>query len=596
MSDYQVIARKWRPALFSEIVGQNHVVRTLSNGVESGRISHAYIFSGPRGVGKTTAARILARCLNCASGPVAVPCNTCSQCKAIINGSSTDVFEIDGASNNSVDNIRELRESVKYLPSEGKYRVYIIDEVHMLSSSAFNALLKTLEEPPAHAVFIFATTEIHKIPLTILSRCQRLDFKRISLGKIQQHLKKIVDDEGIVFDDEALYTLARGGDGSLRDAQSLLEQVLAFGGGEVKTADVASALGLMDRSVLFDLLEAIVLKDALICLNLVEKIYNFGYDLKRATSDLIEAVRDLNVVKVTLGSGEGGRTFLPDLPDHEYERLVSLAGSTGVERLQMLFTIISKAYEEVSKSEFPRYALEMALVKAARFDEVRSVADIAESLKRLSSGFKGTQGPNTGVVSSASSVPVEDSVRTGQTTGRSTGSKQEAGKTASPETSPVQQPPARQLNGSRLGVTESQGIEVTESTEAVDVPVTTAGAEETAAVYSNTGVGNAPDGFLEQIKQRDQELGSGLEAANIDVEGDIVRITAKERRLEFKLSASRAQLEKLCQAFFGRKMRIEVGINSEAEQRKRGPEPLVQDALDVFGGKVLEESRGSTNV
>ena len=193
MSDYQVIARKWRPVLFSEIVGQDHVTRTLEGGVKSGRISHAYIFSGPRGVGKTTAARILARCLNCASGPTAIPCNTCSQCKAVINGSSTDVYEIDGASNNSVDNIRELREGVKYLPSEGKYRVYIIDEVHMLSNQAFNALLKTLEEPPAHAVFIFATTEIHKIPLTILSRCQRLDFKRIALGKIQQHLKKIVE-------------------------------------------------------------------------------------------------------------------------------------------------------------------------------------------------------------------------------------------------------------------------------------------------------------------------------------------------------------------------------------------------------------------
>ncbi len=587
MSDYQVIARKWRPVLFSEIVGQNHVTRTLEGGVESGRISHAYIFSGPRGVGKTTAARILARCLNCASGPTSVPCNTCSQCKGVINGSSTDVFEIDGASNNSVDNIREIRESVKYLPSEGKYRVYIIDEVHMLTSQAFNALLKTLEEPPAHAVFIFATTEIHKIPLTILSRCQRLDFKRIPLSKIQRHLKKIVETEGIAFDDDALYALARGGDGSLRDAQSLLEQVLAFGGGTVKSGDVSSALGLMDRSVLFDLLEAVVLKDAVNCLNLVEKIYKFGYDLKKASADLIEVVRDLNVVYVGVDSGQGARALVSDLPDHEYERLEKLAGCTGAERLQMLFTIISKAYEEVSRSAFPRYALEMALVKAAIFDEVSSVAAITESLERLSNRAPVLPGANG--VKPAGAAPTRLERPSAEAKGLAEPERM-APKEASVSVSGAGFSP--ELTHSGKTAEFFQGGAAVPVANAVKAAV----AKEPVAVYSGVNAGNAPDTLLKQITKRNPALGQLLEAASIDIDGDVVRINATDKRRECKLSADRAQLGSLCKSFFKREMRIEVGVGTATEEKKRGPEPLVQEALEVFGGVVIEESRRSGNV
>ncbi|OGQ04990.1 MAG: DNA polymerase III, subunit gamma and tau, partial [Deltaproteobacteria bacterium RBG_19FT_COMBO_58_16] len=309
MSSYLVIARKWRPSLFEEIVGQAHVTRTLSNAVSSGRVAHAYLFSGPRGVGKTTAARILAKCLNCAEGPTPTPCNNCESCKTIASGSSVDVFEIDGASNTGVDNVRELRESVRYVPTRGKYKIYIIDEVHMLSTAAFNALLKTLEEPPPHAAFIFATTEVHKIPATILSRCQRFDFKRIPFRDIYAHLKKILTAEGVKFEDKAVYTLAREADGSLRDGQSLLEQSLAFGGAELKDSDVIEALGLMDREMLFSLSEGMISGSGSACLNIVEKIYEFGYDLKRALSDLLEHIRDLTVLKVT------GNAELLDLPD-----------------------------------------------------------------------------------------------------------------------------------------------------------------------------------------------------------------------------------------------------------------------------------------
>jgi DNA polymerase-3 subunit gamma/tau len=371
---YLVIARKWRPGLFEEVVGQEHVTRTLTNAITSGRIAHAYLFSGPRGVGKTTVARILAKGLNCIKGPISTPCNECETCRAIANGSSVDVFEIDGASNTGVDNVRELRESVRYVPSQGRYRVYIIDEVHMLSTPAFNALLKTLEEPPAHVVFIFATTEPHKVPQTIGSRCQRFDFKRIPLKEIQDHLRTIAREEGIKVDEDALYLISREAEGSLRDAQGLLDQVIAFAGSEVKAEGVVSALGLMDRTVLFDLSRAILARDGKRCLNIVEKIYNFGYDLKKVTGDLLEHIRDLTVIKVT-----GDRALL-ELPESEIEELKALHEGVGLDRLQMLFSILTRGYEGASQ---PRFSLEMALLKAAHLEDIQPLTDLIARLEGL---------------------------------------------------------------------------------------------------------------------------------------------------------------------------------------------------------------------
>ncbi|MCR4288545.1 MAG: DNA polymerase III subunit gamma/tau, partial [Deltaproteobacteria bacterium] len=380
MPDYLVLARKWRPGLFDDVVGQAHVTRTLKNAIALGKVGHAYLFSGSRGVGKTTTARILAKALNCEKGPAPEPCNECSSCRAIAAGSSVDVFEIDGASNTGVENVQELREGVAYLPSQGRHKVYIIDEVHMLSNHAFNALLKTIEEPPSHAVFIFATTEPHKIPQTIRSRCQCFDFRRIPLKEIQKHLVKILEGEGVGFDEEALFAVSREAEGSLRDAQSLLDQVLAYSGGKVKTSDVFDALGLMDRAVLFDLAGAVVEKDGKQALNIVEKIYDFGYDLKKVSASLLELIRDLTVVKVT------GNALLLDLPDSEVERAGSIASKAGVLRLQMLFTIISRGYEEILRSAYPRYAFEMALMKAAHFDEIEPVGELIERLERLKKG------------------------------------------------------------------------------------------------------------------------------------------------------------------------------------------------------------------
>lgn len=544
MSNYLVIARKWRPGLFDEIVGQSHVVRTLKNAVSSGRVAHAYLFSGPRGVGKTTAARILAKCLNCESGPTVTPCNSCAACKGITGGSSVDVFEIDGASNNSVESIRELRENVRYVPSQGRYKVYIIDEVHMLSGSAFNALLKTLEEPPAHAVFIFATTEVHKIPLTILSRCQRFDFKRIPFREIQQHLRKIVTEEGIEFEDKALFTLAREADGSLRDGQSLLEQVLAFAGGGLLDSDCTEALGLMDRSVLYSIAEAIVSKDAAECLNIVEKIYNFGYDLKRGCANLLELIRDLTVIKVT------GDASLLDLPDSELERARALAGKIGIQRLQMLFSIISRGYEEVSRSGFPRYALEMALVKAAHFDEIEPVGELIsrlESLGRASIATAPTGAPAAGEGRRAAPVKRAEAV------------------------APAFVRQARETDAEYA-------------------------AEPDDAQEGGMAAGPAsilPDGIAAHVGKKDAELAGILGSVEFNLEGDVLNITAGGR-LGAKLAIKKGLLETACREFYGRAVEIRInGTGGGAARKKTEADPLVKDALKILGGRVVEDRRRS---
>ncbi len=372
---YQVIARKWRPVTFSEVVGQAHVVKTLKNAIASGRLAHAYLFSGPRGVGKTTMARLLAKALNCESGPAPEPCNRCSICKEIGSGYSTDVLEIDGASNTQVDNIRELRESVKYSPGRCRYRIYIIDEVHMLSVSAFNALLKTLEEPPPHVVFIFATTEPHRIPATIHSRCQRFDFRRIPTRVVAEKLKEIADAESIAIEDDALYLMARECEGSLRDAQSMLDQVIAFSGESIRKEDVRDVFGFMDRAVLATLLECIVDRDEAGCLNVVEKINDFGYDLKKLLGELIEYVRDLVVIKVC------GDKKIVELPENELGHLKGLSERIETRRADLLFSVLSRGYEELARSSTPRFSLEMTLLRACNLADLKDVSELLRAAR-----------------------------------------------------------------------------------------------------------------------------------------------------------------------------------------------------------------------
>ncbi|MBT0651966.1 DNA polymerase III subunit gamma/tau [Geomobilimonas luticola] len=375
---YLVLARKWRPQTFRDLIGQEHVSQTLQNAIDSGRIAHAFLFTGARGVGKTSSARILAKALNCEQGTSTEPCNSCSACTEITAGTSVDVFEIDGASNTSVDDIRELRENVKYLPSRCRYKIFIIDEVHMLSTNAFNALLKTLEEPPPHVKFIFATTEPHKLPITILSRCQRFDFKRIPLPKIVDRLRFIVDQEQVGISDGALAMIARKGDGSMRDSLSTLDQVLAFCGEQVGDEDVVALLGVVDRRLLQDAARLIFARDCRGVLDIVRQVDGFGYSMRHFGQELIDQFRTLVILKAV-----GDAAELAELSAGELAELQELVECVTLGDLQRHLTLLLRADVEMAQSSFPRLVLEMALLKMANLAPVIPVDELLARIQSL---------------------------------------------------------------------------------------------------------------------------------------------------------------------------------------------------------------------
>jgi DNA polymerase-3 subunit gamma/tau len=359
--DYQVSARKYRPMSFAEVSGQPHVVRTLTNAIAAGRTAHAYLFSGMRGVGKTTMARILAKALNCERGPTATPCLACPSCVEIGRGASFDVLEIDGASSNSVDDVREMRETIKTAPARGRYRVYIIDEVHMLSMAAFNALLKTLEEPPPHVVFVFATTEFHKIPQTILSRCQHFTFRRISRRELMETLHRVVKAEGIEIDDRCLSALARTSDGSMRDALSLLDQAVAFGGKRVTGDDLMALLGSVPRELLRGVFDALLDQNGAQALRVLAEVQDRGCDLRQFCGELVEHVRNLLVSKIVADADD-----LIDLSSEEQAEIRADAARLQIEQVQELLRIFLQAEEGLRASQHPWFVLEMAIIRAGR--------------------------------------------------------------------------------------------------------------------------------------------------------------------------------------------------------------------------------------
>lgn len=385
---YLVTARKWRPSKFSEVVGQEHVTATLLNSLKLGRVAHAYIFAGPRGVGKTTVARILAKAINCLNPQDYEPCNECEMCVEISNGRSIDVLEIDGASNRGIDEVRDLRESVRYTPTKAKYKVYIIDEVHMLTKEAFNALLKTLEEPPPHILFIFATTEPHRVPSTILSRCQRFDFRRIEIQKIIERLKLIAQQDKIQIDDDSLFTIAKKANGSLRDALSIFDQVVSFCGEKIKFEDVIKALNIIDQEIFFRVTDIVKEKNIKAGLELVDEITKLGYDFQEFLTGLSEHLRNFLVVITTKS------TELIEATEYYKSRYINQANNFTESDIIRMLKIVNDAEASIKWAPQPRLKLEMVITQLASLDSAVKIQELIAKIEEIEKHLNSSRGAN----------------------------------------------------------------------------------------------------------------------------------------------------------------------------------------------------------
>ena len=385
---YTVLARKYRPQSFEDLVGQEHVARTLANAIEADRVAHAFLFTGVRGVGKTTTARLLAKALNCEKGPTPTPCNECGPCLEITAGVDVDVQEIDGASNNSVDDVRRLQESLPYRPQRDRYKIVIVDEVHMLSAGAFNAFLKTLEEPPDHVKFIFATTESHKVPVTIRSRCQQYDFRLIPHRLIAERVRAILDAESLSADEEAISVVAREAAGSMRDALTLLDQLVAISDDRITADTVAASLGIAAREALYDVARAVLVGDGAGVVGAIDGLADKSVDMQHFARQLLQLVRDLVVLK--LGAGDPAE-WVPE----EREAAEALIGDVDILELQRVFRATSMVMDEMAHSPNPKLMLEMGLVRVATRPPLQGVSDLVARLEALQS-HPGSGGGSSG--------------------------------------------------------------------------------------------------------------------------------------------------------------------------------------------------------
>ncbi len=555
---YLVLARKWRPQTFDEVVGQQPVVRTLQNALRLNRVAHAMLFSGVRGTGKTTLARLMAKAINCEVGAPDQPCNQCESCREITEGRAIDLHEIDGASNRGIQEIRELKENIRFLPSQAKYKIIIIDEVHMLTVEAFNALLKTLEEPPAHVYFMFATTELHKIPITILSRCQRYELKRVAFAELFAFFKKVAGAEGVEIADEALEMIAREAEGSVRDGLSLLDQIFSYGGSQIGVAEVTQVLGLVDRTVFERLARALLAGDLATSLALFDQSYSAGIDLKRFAGDLLHYFRALAIVRAVQEPGP-----LLDLSDRELATLQEIAAGHSAETLFQYFNLLVKGIEELQYSSRPRLTMEMALVKAVQAGQV---VPATELLSRLDGLLQGAALPAKAVAPVAISAAV---VR-------------------EPEPAAFATAPAAEKK--------------TEHADPLEPPAPTqAAAVAVPAAQPARDIRPHWDEFLRYVKERKLWMGQMLALADgIETEGAKVRITfgdAGDGKM-LQESENLKLLGELAQEFFQRTLAIRIESRSHStdngeddstpqeERRALANDPLVQMVAEIFGGQV----------
>ncbi len=584
---YLVLARQWRPQAFEDVIGQRPITQTLQNAISQDRVSHAFLFTGARGVGKTSTARILAKALNCEKGPRQInPCNECTNCREITDGTSMDVMEIDGASNRGIEEIRELRENVRYTPAKSRHKVYIIDEVHMLTREAFNALLKTLEEPPDHIIFIFATTEPHKIPATILSRCQRYDFKRIPLKEMMENLKRIVDKEGIQISQRGLLLLVRESEGSMRDAQSLLDQVISYGGKEIKDEDINEVLGLIDRKILSDTIEAIAGRDATRCVEIVEHIYHYGYDIQHFCRELLHILRNLILIKVS-EHPEG----LIELPSEELEELKKQAERFQFEQVDHLFSLLLKGEEEVAQSAFPRTMLEIVLIRMANF---RPIVPIDEILKKLE-----------GMGKTPSTTGVTKTVGVSQH-GNPAGAMSPQRRVEQPQKSPEGKTGRKVIEKEKPPNKMVQEGSLSPGQEAKDLEIYR---EERSLEESREFTEEVWRGLVDFTRARNPILGSFLIFGNpLRLSDDKVEIGFEKDSFHYDRILERgnqSQLELICREYFKKNTKVVISA-VERGTRQQGAayverdgqdkvknqtegDSLIQEALRLFDGKIVKK-------
>jgi len=555
---YLVLARKWRPRTFDELTGQEPIAGILKNAILNNKVAHAYIFSGPRGVGKTSTARILAKALNCVEGPITGPCGKCPSCMAVADGSSMDVTEIDGASNTGVDNIRDLRERVRYASYGGGYKVYIIDEAHMLSTAAFNALLKTLEEPPAHVIFVLATTEPKKIPATVLSRCQHLPFRRISTHKIKERLRYISGQENLKIADSAFEMIARAADGSMRDSLTILDQIASFSE-EISAEDVKDLLGFTDMQTLSRLAEAVIEGNRKDIIDVIAGLAESGADLKTFTKDYLQFMRDLLIAKI-VGNTEG----VMDLSEEESNAIQSLAEKSNEEHLALLLTELIKAEPSIRSALFPRISLEMTLLRLSMMSHFVTVDDAIRMLG----------GAGTNSTPAQTLQPIRDTV---------------------PKKSVVREPQTQRPLSNEISKPT-----VTAEKKSDEIPAAVITAAEVASPPKAVADADLWETVLERLEDSNAPLVSKLRqgCASVSKEGINILFNGGTGVLGFEsVKQNLVLIQDTIKSVAGKSLPVRVetkeakSISKADLKEKAFANPVVREALELFEGRIADISQ-----